>query len=93
MKYSPSTAHISLARMGIIVVCNYEDNVRRDYQRSKGEDKKAADEEGAGTRRKGSRGWREEGRDYPFSLFVELSFSLPSFSSRLPPPLFPLSLY
>lgn len=46
--------HISLARMEIIVVCNYGDNVLRDYQRSKGEDKKEADEEGAGTRRKGS---------------------------------------
>lgn len=56
MKYSPCAAHIALARMGIIVVCNYEDNVRRDYQRSKGEDKKAADEEGAGMRRKGRRG-------------------------------------
>lgn len=41
--------------MGIIVVCNYEDNVQRDYQRSKAEDKNAADEEGAGMRRKGSR--------------------------------------
>lgn len=55
MKHSPCTVHISPARMGIIVVCNYEDNVQRDYQRSKAEDKNAADEEGAGMRRKGSR--------------------------------------
>lgn len=48
--------HISGARMGIIVVCNYEDNVRRDYQRNKGEDKKTADEEGEGMRRKESKG-------------------------------------
>lgn len=50
MKYS-----VSPARTGIIVVCNYEDNVQRDYQRSKAQDKNAADEEGAGMRRKGSR--------------------------------------
>lgn len=56
MKYSPCTPHISPARMGIIVVCNYEDNVLRDYQRSKGDDKKAADEEGAGMGRKASKG-------------------------------------
>lgn len=37
-------------------MCNYEDNVLRDYQRSKGDDNKAADEEGAGTGRKASKG-------------------------------------
>lgn len=37
-------------------MCNYEDNVLRDYQRSKGDDKKAADEEGAGMERKASKG-------------------------------------
>lgn len=57
-------------------MCNYEDNVLRDYQRSKGDDKKAADEEGAGMGRKASEGGierteelvrmrrrREEGKD------------------------------
>lgn len=66
MKYSPCTAHISRARMGIIVVCNYEDNVQRDYQRNKGEDKKTADEEGERMRRKESKGRgerMEEGKD------------------------------
>lgn len=61
MKYSLCTVHISPARTGIIVVCNYEDNVQRDYQRSKARDKNAADEEGAGMRRKrgGEGGERE----------------------------------
>lgn len=82
--------------MGIIVVCNYEDNVWRDYQRSTAEDKKAADEEGAWTRRKGSREeeraqmrWGEhrdenEDRRERFPLFCVLSY--PSRCLLLPPP-------
>lgn len=68
---------------------------KRQMKRVRGREEREVktDRENGGGGENGETRMERGGEDYPFFLFVELSFPLPSLSSPLPPPLFLLSLY